>query len=77
MLTEQCLEQCEARRLASEKSEKTRYIVAHDGEKTYYAIKVEAGQVVHSGLPFLELFDTEKEAVKKFPNVSFTEVDNG
>ncbi len=64
------------RREATVISRETRYVVAHDGERVFHAIRVEPGQVAHSGLPHLEVFATEKEALEKFPRISFGDDDD-
>ncbi len=61
------------RRSACEASKATRYVVVSDGKGVVHALRVEPGQVVHSGLPNLELFATEKEALKAHPRVKFSE----
>ncbi len=61
------------RRSACEMSQATRFIVVSDGKGVVHALKVQPGQVVHSGLPNLELFATEKEALKAHPRASFGE----
>ena len=62
----------EHRQEAATVRQRTRYAVAYDGDKVMHAIKVEPGQVIMTGLPYLKIFDTEEEAVKKF-GVKFTE----
>ncbi len=53
--------------------DKHRFVVAHNGKDIYHAVEIDALQFVSTGQPFLEVFDTEKEALKKFPKVKFRE----
>jgi hypothetical protein len=50
-----------------------RYVVAHDGRGGFVTSIIDATQVVATGRKFLEVFDSEEEAKKKFPKAVFEE----
>ena len=51
--------------------ETTKYAVAHNGEDVFHYAVVEPNLSFSSGQPFMEIFDSEEEAKKKFPESTF------
>ena len=49
--------------------ETTKYVVCHDGDKIFTYNIVEPQNCLESGLPFVEIFDTEEEVRNTFPQV--------
>jgi hypothetical protein len=53
--------------------EKTKYVVAHNGNGLMHYAKVEPQNCFKTGQPFMEVFDSEEEAKERFPE-SFKEL---
>lgn len=49
---------------------KTKYVIAHNGKDVFHFTKVEVGQEMGTGQPYVEVFDTEKEAGERLNELS-------
>jgi hypothetical protein len=48
----------------------TKYVVAHNGADVFHIVKLEVGQELSSGQPYVEAFDTEEELSLKLADLS-------
>lgn len=48
--------------------ETTKHVVAYNGNGLFHYAKVEPQNCFATGQPFVEVFDSEEEAKKKFPD---------
>jgi hypothetical protein len=47
--------------------EKKKWVVCHNGKDIHHIIELSNGIVVTSGLPYLDSYETEEEALKAVP----------
>lgn len=48
----------------------TKYVVAHNGVDVFHIVKLEVGQELSSGQPYVDAFDTEEELSSKLADLS-------
>ena len=53
--------------------ETTKHVVAHNGNDVYHYCVVESQNYFRTGQPYMEIFDSEEEAKKAFPQCFSTE----